>query len=869
MKIRLLILFCIYYQISHSQNVIFFQGGEGTAQDNWGYVSSGANPEAQAEALSAPNIVNGSNSLVVGGLCGGGSCFAGGTGNGTTTNNTFDFNTVDITPWQGLPKTFSFHYGNRYPVCNGTGWDSGENLYFQATIDGVPQPEILLVAGAGNLNVDIQTTIYTMTLPPCVNTFSFKLRIAMNRRDEFLFLDNVQITSPSPSPLSAGPDQTLCHNQVATLNGTMSGYYSALTWSGGAGQFSSSGTLSTQYTPAASEAGTNVPLYLTATDTCGNQRRDTVVLNYTLPVPTGTISASLTSLCAGQSAVLSVPSGFTVLWNNNTTDTTLTVNTPGVYSVTLANNCGSVQDQITLTAATMPAISLDTISFNICAGQSQLVTATANAPVVWNGNSAGNSYTVNTPGTYVAVATNGCGSASDSITVGTINPANIQITTPAQSLCAGATLTLNATSNETINWIGGPTGNTYTINSPGTYIASAINYCGVVTDTVVITGLALPTAQIQSSATSLCPGITLTLTGSGTGVIDWNTGATTAAIQVNTPGTYIFSVTNACGTDTQSVQIQSLTLPTIQIQTAQTQICNGQNILLQAVSNSSILWSNGSSSPNVSISQAGIYSVSAANSCGTVSDSVTITAANSASVQISTPANIICPGQTMVVSAVATGNVSWNNGTTGNSITINAPGWYIASSTGDCGTETDSIYIGTSAPQASFTWTSNSPTTPAEISLINTSQNFSSSEWTMDEQSIGNSLDASVNINEPGTYLFGLTVTDLNGCTDDIKEYITLRGQEFVYIPNTFTPNEDELNEEFKIFIKGHKTVEISIYNRWGERLYMSADETTGWNGIYSGKKVPCGAYLYKVSGTWNSGSDFNYTGSLTVLSAQ
>jgi gliding motility-associated-like protein len=445
----------------------------------------------------------------------------------------------------------------------------------------------------------------------------------------------------------------------------------------------------------------------------------------------------------------------------------------------------------------------------------------------------------------------------------------VQITTVPQAICPGSALTLNANGSGTIYWTGGASGNSLNINSPGNYTASVTNFCGTATDTVVITAQSSATAQIQSNVNTICPGDTAILSASGNGVFTWNTGSAAQTIQTSIPGIYVLTATNICGTAVDSINIQSSALPTVQIQTPQTQLCTGQTLVLQANGTSPWTWFNGSGANSVTISQAGTYFISATNACGSVSDSVTITSLQTNPVQVTAPSAFICAGQTLVLSAVANGNVLWNNGSAGNTITINSPGWYIASSSGPCGTETDSIYIGTSAPQASFSWTSNSTTAPAEISLINTSQNFSNSEWTLDNQDIGNSIDATTGISAPGTYLIGLTVTDLNGCTDEVKEYITLRCQEFLYIPNSFTPNGDEINEEFKILITGHKKVEISIYNRWGERLYLSADESLGWNGIYSGKKVPSGGYVYKVSGTWNSGSDFIYTGSLTVFSAQ
>lgn len=68
-----------------------------------------------------------------------------------------------------------------------------------------------------------------------------------------------------------------------------------------------------------------------------------------------------------------------------------------------------------------------------------------------------------------------------------------------------------------------------------------------------------------------------------------------------------------------------------------------------------------------------------------------------------------------------------------------------------------------------------------------------------------------------------------------------------VYIPNAFTPDEDQVNPEFKIYTAGNPTFTAMIYNRWGELLFEWKDKTLGWDGNYLNAPVSDGVYVYRV----------------------
>ncbi len=70
------------------------------------------------------------------------------------------------------------------------------------------------------------------------------------------------------------------------------------------------------------------------------------------------------------------------------------------------------------------------------------------------------------------------------------------------------------------------------------------------------------------------------------------------------------------------------------------------------------------------------------------------------------------------------------------------------------------------------------------------------------------------------------------------------------FVPNTFTPNGDELNNVFQpIFTFGYDPQNYSfyIYNRWGELLFESHDTKIGWDGAYGDKQVENDTYIWKL----------------------
>lgn len=116
------------------------------------------------------------------------------------------------------------------------------------------------------------------------------------------------------------------------------------------------------------------------------------------------------------------------------------------------------------------------------------------------------------------------------------------------------------------------------------------------------------------------------------------------------------------------------------------------------------------------------------------------------------------------------------------------------------------------------------------------------------------------------TYPVYLYVENTFGCLDTAYEEVLIKADVHFYVPNAFTPDENGLNDRFRVSYLGIRAFEMRIYSRWGELLYLSTDIDEGWNGDY--KEVPCagGVYFYVVSYTDANGRPGGRHGTVTLL---
>ena len=104
----------------------------------------------------------------------------------------------------------------------------------------------------------------------------------------------------------------------------------------------------------------------------------------------------------------------------------------------------------------------------------------------------------------------------------------------------------------------------------------------------------------------------------------------------------------------------------------------------------------------------------------------------------------------------------------------------------------------------------------------------------------------------PGTTTQYVVVgTDNNGCTAtaSVTVAVNFTGTGIYYMPNSFTPNGDGLNDCFRVKYFGRiQEIQFTIYNRWGEKVFYTSNADGCWDGTYKGLKAEQGNYVYYIT---------------------
>lgn len=100
----------------------------------------------------------------------------------------------------------------------------------------------------------------------------------------------------------------------------------------------------------------------------------------------------------------------------------------------------------------------------------------------------------------------------------------------------------------------------------------------------------------------------------------------------------------------------------------------------------------------------------------------------------------------------------------------------------------------------------------------------------------------------PGVQSVQLLVTNLYGCTASYLTTLTIKDNDFIFVPNAFSPNQDGLNDVFiPYFTKPPSYYVMSIYNRWGQKVFESNSTKHGWDGNYANGPAALGVYVYVI----------------------
>lgn len=112
-----------------------------------------------------------------------------------------------------------------------------------------------------------------------------------------------------------------------------------------------------------------------------------------------------------------------------------------------------------------------------------------------------------------------------------------------------------------------------------------------------------------------------------------------------------------------------------------------------------------------------------------------------------------------------------------------------------------------------------------------------------------------------------VTVTTPDGCiATSSTEVIVFTPCGEVFLPTIFSPNTDNLNDFYCVLGSCIESMELIIYNRWGEQVFRSTDPNQCWDGYFRGVLAPVGVYAYKFTSTESNGKITVLSGNISVV---
>ena len=396
---------------------------------------------------------------------------------------------------------------------------------------------------------------------------------------------SIVVTSNTTAPTAGitnntGVTELTCTTTSISVTATGGDSYS---WDNGLGNAA---------TASITSAGTYT-VTATSANGCTSTASITVTSNTTAPTADITNNTGVTELtCTTTSISVTATGGDSYSWDNGLGNAaTTSITSAGTYTVTAtsANGCTSTASITVTSNTTAPTANITNntgVTELTCTTTSISVTATGGDSYSWD-NGLGNEASANitSAGTYTVTATNanGCtATASITITSNTTAPtAGITNNTGVTQLtCSVTSISVTATGGESYSWNNNLGNNaTASIVDPGTYTVTVTgaNGCSSTSSIIITQSAGVPTVDYTASATTVCAGTSVTLSGTGADNYSWTGGISNGVSFVPTSTTtYTVTGTNTTSgcSNTASVTITVNPLPTGAI-SGTTSICNG------------------------------------------------------------------------------------------------------------------------------------------------------------------------------------------------------------------------------------------------------------------------------------------------------
>ena len=417
---------------------------------------------------------------------------------------------------------------------------------------------------------------------------------------------------------------------------------------------------------------------------------DTIRIN---PTPIANLGND-TILCEGEQMQLQFnDTSFNYLWSTADTSMQIEILQADTFSIAISSICGTDYDTIVIDSLIPALVHLpaDTL---MCNNDSLFLDATIQGgSYVWSNAVSLSNQWVTMADTFWVTATNFCGISSDTIVTTYTHTPNFNLGVDT-ALCIGDTLVLNA--YDTLSHYLWSTTDTFaldTITTNGIYTVTTTNICGSFSDTIQAWFLDAPMVNIGTD-TVICLGDSIALSDTSLfASYAWNTTSVTDTLWVKTAGIYQLTATNKCGSNADTISVETDTIPTINLG-SDTVICQGASVALSAeFSRSNYIWNTTSTDSAIIVFDEDNYWATVTNLCGSHSDSIFIDVDSVLTVDLGSD-TILCIGEkTTLFSNVTADSYLWSTGNITDSLIVLNQNKYHLSVTNVCGTYTDSVYV--------------------------------------------------------------------------------------------------------------------------------------------------------------------------------
>ena len=422
-------------------------------------------------------------------------------------------------------------------------------------------------------------------------------------------------------------------------------------------------------------------------------------------------------------------------------------------------------------------------------------------------------------------------------------------------------LTLNAPAVYTSYiWNTGAATSSINVTGEGVFWVKNVSTCTLLTDTFHIS-ITNPDTVKQVIDTSICSGggSVALYAPSGFAAYLWNTGDITPSITVAATGTYWVEATivGDCAMQIDTFHIAAA-LPVITSQAINTAFCPGTTIILDAGAGySSYLWNTGAVSETINVNTAGIYFVTDINNanCTGLADTFTVRAITAPVVALGADTSI-CPGDSVILSSpLSVGAFYWSTGASTQTIMVTTGGTYALTVTDSGCSAADTIDVVQLHVPSAFDLGADTILCKGDILILSCGN--TPAIWNTGVTA------TNITVTDSGTYW----AAERNACgitTDTINVDIEPCD---IYFPNAFSPNNDGLNDVAKAigYLSMFRNYKLSIYNRWGQRIFYTEDIYAGWDGKFNGVDQNIGTYFYMITYTLEGKSGM-LKGDLTLV---